>query len=172
MEIIHIRKNANVIKNIAKVILKFNPSKNDLFVQEVLDEIKDYMKQDVRIILIGHSYGGAVVSRVAEHLNKSIKKSTNSDNKLQVATFGSIYISEKRKVKNINILNYMFTKDVVLKINGLRQPKQVNNINIDRNRVVWFNHNAKYTSRWDIHNDYTDMIYEVILTKNIDILNQ
>jgi hypothetical protein len=161
---------SNVIKNIIKVAIKFNPSKYDPFVQEILEEIKIYMKKDVRIILIGHSYGGAVVSRVAEQLNASIKKSRNSNTKLQVATFGSIYISEKKKVKNVNILNYMFTNDVVLKINGLHQPKKVNNINIDSNRVVWLNHHPYYTSRWDIHNDYNKMIEEVFTTKNIDML--
>lgn len=82
------------------------------YYEESLNTILSYLKNKTytNIIVIGYSYGGAIVSKVAKFLNNSNIPRTELS-KLQMATVGSIYIPPKFKTKNIKLYHYVFKND-------------------------------------------------------------
>jgi len=74
----------------------------------VLDYLKD--KKYNNIIVIGHSYGGATVSKIAKYLNNSNLPQTQLA-KLQMATIGSIYIPPIKKTNKIKLFHYVNRND-------------------------------------------------------------
>ena len=74
----------------------------------VLDYLKD--KKYNNIIVIGHSYGGATVSKIAKYLNNSNLPQTQLS-KLQMATIGSVYIPPIKKTNKIKLFHYVNRND-------------------------------------------------------------
>jgi mannose/fructose-specific phosphotransferase system component IIA len=101
----------------------------------VTDFVKDLCKQIIdatsdstnRIVVIGHSYGGSVVSRVAIELSKQLNRNQINDDQLKriaLFTVGSIYVPKESKVKGVRIQHLMFPNDIALVCNGLKKPKK------------------------------------------------
>jgi hypothetical protein len=110
------------------------------------------LKEGNDVMLVGHSYGGAVVSMVAEKLNTFPKRDTG---KLQIVTFGSIYVANTEAVSNMHMRQFMFTNDIVLKINKLKH---------DSMDVTWLHSGKK--GEFSSHNSYS--IYSVISNKDVN----
>lgn len=150
-------KLGNTISTILKSVCYIIPNLKSKFVQEVCEKVEYFLRQKIRVYLIGHSYGGCVVARVAELfcLNKFI---TNPD--LIILTFGSIYIPEQKKVNGLNVSHYMFRDDVALKCNKLVYEKD------QRSDVKWLRPinyatpvKRKFSlfgteTEWEYHNSY------------------
>jgi hypothetical protein len=122
---------------------KFNlsPTKNSSYVEEVVQEIYTNLKGANNTIIYGHSFGGLIVNRIAQllnnlkdiiqfncKLNNDVSNNLINDTEdelkntpqLICATFGSIYISKFEKTSNINIINYMSSDDVALRLLKLK----------------------------------------------------
>lgn len=156
-----------VVGNIAKMATRVG-GPTIMFVNRVYDEVLKLVNDDTitRIDIVGHSYGGSVVSKMLEKWNKQIEENTRSDvlDKCYVHTLGSIYIPSPSKTINLNLAgmkinHYMFRNDVAKKV---RLPP------ISAN-VIWLG-NMKSSAtifgtkqEWDIHRDfiYDFLIYTV-----------
>jgi len=115
-------KNSSAIKSIIQTYSGNCPLINSNFIRGFTNSVKKNVKIYKKIFLFGHSFGGAIINRVAEELNKSLDDSYLE--KIQFATFGSIYIS--KAIPRINIFNYMAIGDVASKCNGIIiDPKDI-----------------------------------------------
>lgn len=75
------------------------------FVQEVREAVCAAMRRGERVVLVGHSYGGSVATRIAE--------SVRCRGTLEVATFGSIYTRSPRAIsQGVRIRQYMYAREV------------------------------------------------------------
>lgn len=85
------------------------------FLRKLAMHILSHAIEYDKVIVYGHSYGGAIVNRIAEEIND---KDTNGTylSKIFMTAFGSIYIT---KPSRVNLLNYVFIGDVALKLNHL-----------------------------------------------------
>ena len=147
----------NIIKSVCMV-----PLKNDKFVNEIFSEIKLDISNGSRVIVFGHSYGGAVTTRLAELFNEmtGIYGIDAIKNNIVFRTCGSIYISNREKLRNVDIKHIIYNDDVCLKCNGLAN-------NEARDNVIWKPSPIKYVAKigdkmnllgtdtqWNIHNSY------------------
>lgn len=159
------------LRNIGKTVCYLPPSKKSAFVNEVFYEVINYANRDYNVIVVGHSYGGSVVSRVAELFTD--RRITRKN--VQMITTGSIYVPKPLLTRSVNIRHIMFTNDVALRCNHLNP--------IHDTYVEWLKH-KKYKNyepkffnifgsgtEWEIHNDYIDIIYNILKTKNTNKLN-
>jgi hypothetical protein len=171
---VHIIVNSNplsIVKNIVKTVCFMKPTPNT----KIVAEIRDLLVKKEKVLVVGHSYGGAVAGCVAEEFNKLNKLDKDLLKNLQIATFGSIYISPNNNVSNINFKQYMMTNDIALKCNKL--PK---NLNVSKwpfyandvtNNVTWIANDNDITNRWRIHNSYDYYMYNIFKTKNINLFS-
>lgn len=146
----------NIVKNIVKTYCYLRPTKTDSFVVETYQHVKELIQRRQNVVLLGNSYGGCVVALVCELLNK---KDKNLDlRNLHAATFGSIYISPKRKVNRVDLTQYMYVHDVALKCANMKPPVRLNAVSEEVfdnvNNVVWLKSVYRKDRRWEIHNDY------------------
>jgi hypothetical protein len=159
----------SVGSTIVATYCRIAPWKNDNFVKSVYEKVENYINDGFNIILIGHSYGGSVVARVAEMFHDI--ENSNSDIKnpnIEIFTMGSIYIPQKEKVSKIKIKHYMYKFDVALKCNGISH---------DDKRITWMESNLKKPKftflgtyeQWETHNKYQNEILESLLPKNNNI---
>lgn len=98
----------SVVRNIVKVSCGVRPSRTTPFVLAVEEKVKTLVDSGKRVKLIGHSFGGSIVSRVAENLFK-----TKYINSVDFYTIGSIYLTGLPNVHHI-----LHAKDVALKCSG------------------------------------------------------
>lgn len=75
------------------------------FVEHVMTEVENKLSRDEPVILLGHSYGGSVVSRVGLLL-----KDTSKD--LRIGTFGSIFVPPEDATGTLDIRHYMYRNDI------------------------------------------------------------
>lgn len=105
------------LKNISKMLFRFNYLSTNNYVNRYKESILENIKYCNKILIFGHSFGGAIVNRVAEELNKITGR--NDDlKKIFMATFGSIYIPIDNGLytqSNINIINYLALGDISFK---------------------------------------------------------
>ena len=87
------------------------PPSNSEYLLNIQNDILNDLKIYKEVIVCGHSYGGALIARIAKNLNKNNIKYNN----LKMYTFGSIYIPQK-ELNNINIINFMNFSDVSLRL--------------------------------------------------------
>ncbi len=150
---------ANTVFTIGKTVCAIPPSTKSKFVAETYQVTKDLLAKDYDVILVGHSYGGSVVSRVAEILK-------SPESKLHMFTLGSIYVPEPSQTPYANITHIMFKGDVAMKCNKLKPEKH--------KFVKWIRRRG-YTSpqkmkksifgskeAWSIHNSYETVIEPII----------
>jgi len=105
----------DAIRGIGSSFIHQQPIHHRSFLRKLAMHILTNAIQYDKVIVYGHSYGGAIVNRIAEELNE---KDTNGIHlsKIFMAAFGSIYITTPSRV---NLLNYVFIGDVALKLNHL-----------------------------------------------------
>jgi hypothetical protein len=78
------------------------------FVVNVMAKVCDALSRGYEVLLIGHSYGGSVVSRVSIFLQEYCK---NVDlGRLRCATFGSIFVPPPRE--GISLKHYAYDNDI------------------------------------------------------------
>jgi hypothetical protein len=122
-------KNSSAIKSIGKTYFNLCPLYDSNFINKFKESIINNVKDYDKILVYGHSFGGAIVNRVAEELNKQKDKSLYD--KIYMAAFGSIYIpDEMSKQEGINIINYIARGDVVRKC-GNEYAKIIDDWKID-----------------------------------------
>lgn len=100
----------SVARDIAKVSCGIRPSRNTPFVLSVQQEVERLVNSGKHVRLIGHSFGGSVVSRVAENLYSNPVYLRN----ISFYTVGSIYTTGLKYVQHV-----LHVKDVALKCSGL-----------------------------------------------------
>lgn len=88
---------------------------NDKFIQYILNVAIYFMDKGFTVHLIGHSYGGSVVSRVAEIIDSRDVQKT-----ISCTTMGSTYVPFK-ELQTINLEHYMYYNDIVLMMSCNRQ---------------------------------------------------
>jgi hypothetical protein len=118
---VHIMCANKIVSALAKGVCLMRPLLKDKFVVDVYNETTKYIKNDYTVFLIGHSYGGAVVTRVAELFSSDLV--IPNPNKLIITTIGSTYIPAKIIDNGINLFHYMFDNDIALKCNKLNFKK-------------------------------------------------
>lgn len=173
-----------VISGLPKLVLKLHASKKQKFVQLLASTIKRHLSnKDQTIILVGHSYGGELVSLFAEYLSNIETTDNVFDNetlqivkeRIRIYTLGSTYIPRHDDVKDINIEHMMFVNDVALRINkqAIENPAQLTWLSLPRIE--------KYTilKRWKIHTEYFNKNAQNIVNTllfdediNIDVLSR
>ncbi|AGE52654.1 hypothetical protein PBCVCvsA1_641L [Paramecium bursaria Chlorella virus CvsA1] len=99
----------SVVRNIVKVSCGIRPSRTTPFVLAVEEKVKTLVDSGKRVKLIGHSFGGSVVSRVAENLYK-----TKYNDRIDFYTIGSIYLTGLPHVNHI-----LHVKNIALKCSGM-----------------------------------------------------
>jgi Fe-S cluster biosynthesis and repair protein YggX len=121
-------KSTSALKCIAKTYLNMMPLKDSKFVNNLVDEItEDINKPDIKsVVIFSHSFGGAMVNKAAEILNDSENMNIN---KLNIATFGSIYLAPEENIVNLNMFNYLSISDVAIKCNQV-VPARLDRMNI------------------------------------------
>lgn len=121
-------KSSSALKCIAKTYLSIIPLKDSKFVNKLVDEItEDINNPDIKtVVIFSHSFGGAMVNKAAEILNDSENININ---KLNIATFGSIYLAPEENIHNLNMFNYLSISDVAIKCNQV-VPARLDRMNI------------------------------------------
>jgi hypothetical protein len=90
------------------------------FVLQVMDAVCQALRRGEEVILVGHSYGGSVASRIAMFIGTALggscsaKKTFNRRilSKLRVVTFGSIFIPPPEATRGIKVNHYIYSNDI------------------------------------------------------------
>lgn len=164
---------AKTLYHIAKSVCSLPPSSKNAFVVECINNVKQKLDMGIDVLIVGHSYGGAVANRIFEHFTK-YPHVMNA--KLHIATFGSIYISRTRE-SQIDIRNYMHIHDVALKCNGCK-------INENACKITWLTSKDKSKVEkklkrsifgtlieWEHHNNYSSLIQSVFKKRTVHVNN-
>lgn len=120
----------------------------------------DDVTKGKRVFIKGHSFGGAIVNRLAIDLQNYAHSNSDSDftkniNKLFILALGSIYVAPFNLVSKIQIFNAMNTGDVAVKVNGLtipidsiRKQPMVNGLNCYQSNLnqtlIWLHDEGRY----------------------------
>jgi hypothetical protein len=115
-------KTSSALKCILKTYFNSMPLKESNFVHNLADEITADLSNTAykNVLVFGHSFGGAIVNRVAEIFNANYSQTRSVIyNKLSMVTFGSIYIPDYNNIDKINIINYLSNSDVAIKCNKI-----------------------------------------------------
>jgi hypothetical protein len=160
-------KNSSAIKSIGKTYFNLCPLYDSNFINKFKDSIINNVKDYDKILVYGHSFGGAIVNRVAEELNKEKDKSFYD--KIYMAAFGSIYIPQAMsKQEGINIINYLARGDVVRKC-GNDYAKIIDNWEIDNFKIIKKIKVVNETIRCNV--SYIPISYNKIENSNIYGIN-
>jgi hypothetical protein len=111
----------STMKDILSSCLKTNPLQKNNFVNKLTNDIiNDIITvKNTKIIIYGHSYGGAIINKVAQNLNLT-KEYDKYLKKLNIFTTGSIFIAPNDTINKINILNYISLSDIAIKCNKIK----------------------------------------------------
>ena len=112
----------NQIKNIGTYFCNLDRYSNkqsmkiedNTYFKDSLNTVLKYIKDSDynNVIVIGHSYGGSMVSKIAKYINNSYNiKNKDEISKLQMATIGSVYIPPYFKTSNIKLHHYVYRND-------------------------------------------------------------
>jgi hypothetical protein len=115
-------KTSSALKCIVKTYFSSMPLQESNFVNNLADEITADISNTAykNVLVLGHSFGGAIVNRIAEIFNTNYTQARSTIyNKLSMAAFGSIYIPAYNNIENINIINYLSNSDVAMKCNKM-----------------------------------------------------
>ena len=147
------------------------------YYEESLNYILTYLKDPAysNVIVIGHSYGGSITSKIAKFLN-TMRLSKIELNKLQMATLGSIYIPPVEKTKNIKIHHYVYKNDM-----AFTQCSRITNYSLYPNLHVMKSTRASFKENENIfntifnkgninaHNNYNNIVSSIIKNNNTNI---
>jgi len=156
-----IKCNKSINNTLSGICQRVLPSIHDPVIQNLYNLVKNKANSGhyEKVFVIGHNYGGMCASLVAELFNRE------PNNKVQVATLGSVYISPPEKTSRVNIEHYMFNHDVVLKCNKIRPDSSPH--------VRWItsklNRTPRFTLQGEIHNSYEPVIQNILVGRNVNI---
>lgn len=80
------------------------------FVRQIINHVCESLRRKERVTLVGHSYGGSVVSRVAMYLKNNCAGVDTS--LLRVITYGSIFIPPSHVTHGISIKHVIYSNDI------------------------------------------------------------
>lgn len=92
-------RTARVAGNIFSQTIRNTMKHDNLFQQAVHDRIAYYLQRKQKVIVVGHSYGGSIVSRLAHHFR--------GERDLKMFTFGSIHLPRDPLLKH-----HMYKHDI------------------------------------------------------------
>jgi len=140
------------VPNTIKTILRINLNDRLNYIMRLYTYIIDMLKTH-NVVVMGFSYGGSVVSRLAELFTKdSLYKDTSRIPGLYMATFGSIYVPKVIKTHKVNITHYLYERDVALICNKLDRDRLLTNFP-KSNKV----HPEQQNITVSINNDYQNV---------------
>ena len=118
-------------------------TKIDMFVRRMIREVRKSLEDDtvLTVYIIGHSYGGYVSSVIV----KTLKDHPHAY-KLDISTYGSIYVLEPKEHRGIRMRQYMHKGDVALRCNKL-----------SRKGIKWIKNSKKsknFIDEWKYHLSY------------------
>ena len=142
----------SIIKTTTAMKIKTYPSKRSNYITGLFGKVCEKLRDHI-VVVLGYSYGGSVVSRIAELFTREFKYNgrANQIPDLYMGTFGSIYIPESSRTAAVNLIHHLFDNDVALYCNNMdrelllqgRNPiRQSNNKVMDEN--INFTLNRKY----------------------------
>lgn len=90
------------------------------FVLKVMDAVCQALRRGEEVILVGHSYGGSVASRIAMFIGTVLGGSCSARDtfnrrllsKLRVVTFGSIFIPPPEATPGVKVKHYVYANDI------------------------------------------------------------
>ena len=97
------------LRGIVNSAVGFRPMKQSKFLHELVQNVINHAKEN-EVYIYGHSFGGAIVNRLAEELS-----TINHQALLQrifIGAFGSIYLAKLKTDTNVNLINYIAIGDV------------------------------------------------------------
>lgn len=112
-------KTTSALRCIVSTYLKYVPLKKSQFIHRWSSTIKTLLANHSKVIIFGHSFGGAIVNRIAQEINSDNEVTPQLLTRLHCATFGSIYVAPEPSIERIKIINYMSLSDVAMKCNQL-----------------------------------------------------
>ena len=112
------------VVNVAKTLVGAKPSTKREYIESLFQKISTLMSHGKTVIVLGFSYGGSVVSRLAKiFTRKNIVQGQGFIPNLYMATFGSIYVPPTRETFKVNIVHYLLERDIALTCNKLNFDK-------------------------------------------------
>ena len=100
-------------KTIINILFRIISKSDNKFIIDIQTSIIKDLQNGYFVFVLGHSYGGFIISRIAENLNNISNKDILK--KLFMYTFGSIYIP-KIKLSSINIIHFLNKIDISLRL--------------------------------------------------------
>lgn len=162
--------------SIFKTMLKGKPDFTDemrYLNETVISNIFDYISNNYKILLVGHSYGGALVSLLAEFVEKHHREWID---KIKFVTFGAVSTYDPTDTR-LNIDHYIIEGDIVTLCNKhscsvtCQQGECFKDLNYAKNKITWYKPEKEKQDRrsfvpdgWEKHQRYAD----VLLTKVVD----
>jgi hypothetical protein len=178
------------IRGILSSFFDYVPMQNSSFLRRLKQDVLAQLLSYKKVLILGHSYGGAIANRLAEELNDDANVSS-----IKIATFGSIYVAHPDDVQNVSIVNYQSINDLSSKFNKnrnisyqdltyniqgyniLMSGKDVENV-VDvciataENPTCAVKKKSFFGSdeEWEIHNNYFDLIFLLSSVRSNNIL--
>jgi len=121
-----------------------DPLTNNSAFNDHKEKIKEYLRKGKRVLLVGFSFGGAVVNKLAMDLNVEEPNERVLQN-LTCYSCSSIFVAPFSKINKINITNFLLLGDVAQKLNGQYEPLP--------EKIDSYNKCVKYTHQFRINDN-------------------
>jgi hypothetical protein len=154
---VHVECNRNASDTYSYIVQQcfWFGAKDNKFARQYVDTIINVMENKRYVILMGHSYGGAIVSNIVEMIQQK-EPELCKQGWLIARTFGSIYVPKYEKTSFVNLKHYIYQNDISWMCLS-------SSIIINHSQVVVLDTPWKFTwwqkfdtsVRWKIHNFYT-----------------
>jgi hypothetical protein len=95
----------------------------------VYREILSKLHEGYEVLIVGHSYGGAIASKMAELFNVA---ESSIRPRVHIVTLGSIYIPKTKLIKDVDLVHYMHVYDISLRCNSLEKK-----VNHNNKHIIW-----------------------------------
>lgn len=120
----------------------------------------------INVYVFGHSYGGLVLNRLCEELQKIADTDPEFKELLKshfkALSVNSIYVTNASNIRDVNLINYMNREDVAIRLNrfefgfGWHIPTklEIQNSDINTNMDIKYIHNKEQKLVWYENNNY------------------
>jgi hypothetical protein len=161
----------------AKLFDTNSPDKTHEIVDFIFEMVMDDLRSGFHVILLGHSYGGLLVTHVVAKCIRAFINEKDGDSMremFKVVTFGSVRLLKPVQTDRIYMTQYMFIEDYVRRFNGLGDISTLNKKNVETyghftdlvSGVTWVNHVGGGLSTFAIHDQYKGWLRPII--ENLD----